>query len=136
VGIHKGRCSDHDAEACAPPVPRGGMHLADLGFADFERLQDESDQGVSWITRLPAQTRWYPEQGEDLPLAKQLEAWRKQGHKAVDVRGRVGNKDSAEGRLVCLACPPGVVARRLASLEKDARHRGRPVSERQREMCR
>ena len=34
------------------------------------------------------------------PLAKQLEAWRKQGLKAVDVDGQVGNKDRLAGRLV------------------------------------
>jgi hypothetical protein len=136
VGIHPGRLSDHDAEALAPPVPEGGLHLGDLGFCDFARLQDESCQRVSWITRLPAQTRFHPRQGPDLPLTDQLAAWRKGGLKVADVSGRVGNKDRAEGRLVALACPPGVVARRLARLEKDARHRGRPVTERQREMCR
>jgi hypothetical protein len=136
VGIHPGRLSDHDALDGAPPVPQGGMHLRDLGFCDFERLRDESEQGVYWATRLPAQTRFYPEQGPDVPLAKQLEAWRKEGLGAVDVDGEVGNKDSVEGRLVCLACPAGVVARRLARLQKDAKHRGRQVSERQREMCR
>jgi len=137
VGIHKGRCSDHDAVAFAPPLPRGSLRLRDLGFCDFEQMQTESERGVYWISRLPAQTRFYPEQGEDLPLAKQLVAWRQAGKKVIDVDGgRVGDKDSAAGRLVCLACPPGVVARRLARLEKDAKHRGRQVSERQRELCR
>src|SRR5262249_12954270 len=136
VGIHPGRCSDHDALDLAPPVPEGGLHLRDLGFADFERLQGESEREVNWITRLPAQTRFYPEQGPDLPLAKQLEAWRRQGLKAVDVDGCGGNRDRGAGRLGGMAWPPGVVAKRLARLQKDAKHRGRPVSERQREMCR
>jgi hypothetical protein len=141
VGIHKGRCSDHDAVADAPPLPRGSLRLRDLGFCDFEQMRTESEQGVYWITRLPAQTRFYPQQQqqqgeEDLPLAKRLAAWRQAREKVIDVDGHVGNKDSAAGRLVCLACPPGVVAKRLARLEKDARHRGRAVSERQREMCR
>src|SRR5215203_4252852 len=43
VGIHKGRTSDHDAEALAPALPKGGLHLADLGFADFDRLQAEAE---------------------------------------------------------------------------------------------
>jgi hypothetical protein len=136
VGIHPGRRADHDALACVPPPPAGALHLADLGLADFERLQAESERGVYWVTRLPAQARFYPQQGEDAPLAEQLAAWRQQGHRVVDVRGGVGNKDHARGRLVCLACPADVAARRPVRLEKDAKHRGRPVSARQRELCR
>jgi hypothetical protein len=136
VGIHEGRLADHEALDCAPPVPKGGLHLRDLGFCDFARLQAESDQGVYWITRLPAQTRLYPPEEQDLPLAEQLAAWRKEGVVAADVDAGVGNKDSAEGRLICLACPADVAARRLVRLEKDAKHRGRQVSARQREMCR
>jgi hypothetical protein len=135
IGIHSGRTADHDAEDLAPLLPAGSLHVGDLGFADFARLQTESDQGIYWMTRLPAQTRFYPAEGEDLPLAKQLAAWRREGRKMIDVDASVGNKNRVKGRLICLACPPGVVATRLARLAKDARHRGRPVSERQREMC-
>jgi hypothetical protein len=136
VGIHKGRLSDHEALDLAPAVPEGGLHLRDLGFCDFERLRTESEQGVNWITRLPAQTRLYPPDERDLPLAEQLASWREEGVVAADVDAGVGDKQGVQGRLVCLACPQDVVARRLAALEKDARHRGRPVSARQREMCR
>jgi Transposase DDE domain len=136
VGIHPGSTSDHDAEELAPPLPRGALHLADLGFADFERMHAEAEQGVYFLTRLPAQTRLYLPDGTDLPLTEQLAAWREAGIKAVDSSAAVGNKNRLSGRLVALACPPDVVARRLANLEKDAKHRGRPVSARQREMCR
>jgi hypothetical protein len=135
LGIHPGRVSDHDAEAAAPPLPEGSLHLADLGFADFARLQAESQQGVYWATRLPAQARIYPEGGGDLPLAEQLAAWRKEGVGQVDIQAGVGNKDRVSGRLVCLLCPPGVAAKRLLRLEQDARDRRRKVSERQRQMC-
>lgn len=135
VGIHAGRTSDHDAESLAPPLPRGALHLADLGFADFQRMHGESEQGVYFLSRLPAQTRLYRSDGADLPLTEQLAAWRQQGVQEVDTTASVGNKHRLSGRLVALACPPDVVARRLANLEKDARHRGRPVSARQREMC-
>ena len=135
VGIHQGRTSDHDAEALAPPLPKGALHLADLGFADFGRMQAEAQQGVYFLSRLPAQTRLYHGDGQDLPLTGQLSAWRGQGVTAADVTASVGNKSRARGRLVALACPPDVVARRLANLEKGARRRGRPVSQRPREMC-
>jgi hypothetical protein len=135
VGIHQGSASDHDALALAPALPQGALHLADLGFADFDRMQAEAGQGVYFLSRLPAQTRLYPAAGTDLPLWEQLAAWRQEGVKAVDMAASVGNKSRLEGRLVALACPPDVAARRLVNLEKDARNRGRAVSARQREMC-
>jgi hypothetical protein len=136
VGIHPGRLSDHEALDLAPPVPKGGLHLRDLGFCDFERLRSESDRGVNWITRLPAQTRLYPPDEPDLPLVEQLAAWREEGVVAADVDAGVGDKDHVEGRLICLACPADVAAKRLVRLQKDAKNRGRQVSQRQREMCR
>lgn len=135
VGIHQGRTSDHDAQDQTPGLPKGALHMADLGFADFDRLQKEDDQGIYFLSRLPAQTRLYLEDENDLPLADPLAAWRNEGEKEVDKEVRVGNKKQVSGRLVALACPPDVVARRLANLEKDAKHRGRCVSVRQREMC-
>jgi hypothetical protein len=135
VGIHQGKTSDHDAEDRAPALPKAALHMADLGFADFQRLQTEAEQGVYVLSRLPAQTRLHRADGVDLPLTEQLEAWRKEGVKAADITASVGNKKQASGRLVALACPADVVARRLANLEKDAKNRGRPVSVRQRQMC-
>jgi hypothetical protein len=99
-------------------------------------MQAEAEQGVRFLSRLPAQSRLYLADGTDLPLTEQLAAWRKQGIKVVDISAGVGNKNRVWGRLVALRCPPDIVARRLANLEKDAKHRGRPVSQRQREMCR
>jgi hypothetical protein len=135
LGIHPGRTSDHQAEDLAPPLPAGALHIADLGFADFARMQSEAEQGVYFLSRLPAQSRLYRPDGTDLPLSEQLAAWRKEGVQAADLTAHVGNKNQVAGRLVALACPADVVARRLANLEKDAKHRGRAVSARQREMC-
>jgi IS4 transposase len=48
----------------------------------------------------------------------------------------VGQKHHATGRLVALACPEGVAQKRLRKAAEDARRRCKPLSERQREMCR
>ncbi|HET8645795.1 MAG TPA: transposase, partial [Vicinamibacteria bacterium] len=136
VGVHAGRTSDHDAMAQAPALPEGCLHLADPGFADFGRLRAEAEQGIYWISRLPAQTHARLADGTDRPLAEQLRAWRDHGAAEVDTPAEVGNKSAVAGRLAALARPADVVARRLANLEKEAKRRGRKVSERQREMCR
>lgn len=136
LGVCPARTSDHTAADDAPPLPEGCLHLRDLGFCNFARLQVQTEQGIYWITRLPAQTRLYLEGDESgEPLARYLKRCRRAGHKQVEVCCAVGDKDGARGRLVALRCPGGVVARRLARLKQDAKRRGRPVSERQRQMC-
>jgi hypothetical protein len=145
LSIHSGRTGDTTALADAPPLPRGCLHLADLGFLAFARLYAEALAGVYWLTRLPAQTRLFLTEptsrrrrqagADSVPLWRQLRRWRRQGQKTVDVAARVGDKDAVGGRLVALACPPQVVTRRRTRLHKDAKHRGRVVSERQKEFC-
>ena len=114
-GVHPIAAVATSIAAFVDSFPRGPLNSAVevLGFADFERMQTEVEQGIYVLTRLPAQTRLYPNDGEDLPLTEQLAAWRKEGVKAVDMTAEVGNKNRLSGRLVALACPPDVVARRL-----------------------
>ncbi|MBV9123759.1 MAG: IS4 family transposase [Planctomycetes bacterium] len=150
LSFHAGRTGDLTALEQAPPLPQGCLHLLDLGFTDFQRLQAESTAGIFWITRLPAQTKVFgtepvsysrrrrlpaadPQAG--IPLWRQLRQWRQEQQSAVDVLAWVGDKHPVQGRLIALACPPDVVARRLGRLQKKARRLGRPVSERQRELC-
>jgi len=151
LGLHPGRTGDLTALEQAPPLPAGCLHLADLGFTDFPRLQAESATGIFWITRLPAQTLLFLSQPVPLgrrrcrrcegdpaagvPLWRQLRQWRQEQRTRVDMPAWVGDKHTLPGRLLVWACPPDVVARRRARLHKRARHLGRPVSERQREMC-
>jgi hypothetical protein len=136
LGIYPARASEHTAAGDAPPLPEGCLLLRDLGFCDFGRLQAQTERGVYWVSRLPAQARLYLEgDDEGEPLAGYLKRRRRAGDKEVELDCAVGDKDRAHGRLVALRCPNGVVARRLAKLKQDAKRRGRAVSERQREMC-
>jgi hypothetical protein len=136
LGIYPGRTGDPTTLAEAPALPTGGLHLVDLGFTDFPRLNAEDAAGVRWVTRLPARTclTLVAPGAERRPLWQQLRRWRQQGRTTVDVAAQVGDQVVA-GRRVALACPPQVVARRLARLPKAAVHRGRTVSERQKEFC-
>ncbi len=58
------------------------------------------------------------------------------GEELIDVDATLGNKGCVTGRFIALACPADVVTRRLRKLEKEAKRRNRPISERQRELCR
>jgi hypothetical protein len=151
LGLHPGRTGDLTTLEQAPPLPQGCLHLADLGFTDFGRLQAETDAGVYWISRLPAQTLLFLQQPAPLSqrrrlrqagdpaagvlLWRQLWQWRQQQQSQVEVQAWVGDKQTVAGRLLVVACPAGVVSRRLARLKKEAGRLGRPVTERQCEMC-
>jgi len=151
LGLHPARTGDRTALAQAPPLPPGCLHLADLGFTDFQRLQAESAAGIFWITRLPAHIVLFLSQpvpfrqryrrrregdpAAGVPLWRQLRQWRQEQRCQVEVPAWVGDEHTVAGRLLVRACPPDVLARRLAHLRKRASRQGRPVSERQQEMC-
>jgi hypothetical protein len=137
MSVHPARTADAKAAASAPDLPGGCLHLADLGFADFARMQSQTDGGVYRISRLPAQTSVrLPDGQRARPLAGLLKEWRLRGEAEVDLQGaQVGDKEKATGRLTVLACPRGVAEKRLRKAEQGARRRGRQLSERQKELC-
>jgi hypothetical protein len=140
LGFHPARPADAKAIGLAPDLPSGSLTLADLGFADFARMQGHSDGGVYFISKLPVQTRVrLPGGPGSRPLTELLRQWRQQGKADIDLADvRVGDKAdaTATGRLTALLCPPEVVEGRRRKLNEQAKRRGRQVSERQREMCR
>jgi hypothetical protein len=145
LGIHPARTGDPTTMQQTPPLPPGCLHLADLGFTDFARLQQEDTAGIYWICRLPVRTRLFLSpppprvhvvgQTEGTPMWQQLRQWRQQRRALVDERAWVGVDHLVAGRLVALACPDSIVARRLLRLAKEAKRLNRPISERQRELC-
>jgi hypothetical protein len=140
LNIHSARTAETKAAAEAPPLPAGSLLLADLGFVDFGRMQDHTEQGVYFISRLPVQTSVrLPDGMPSQPLAELLRARRLLGQKQIDLGDvEVGTKQNARatGRLTLLACPEDVVETRLRKLNASAKRRGRQVSARQQEMCR
>jgi uncharacterized coiled-coil protein SlyX len=137
LALHPARAADANALDAAPDLPADSLHLADLGFADFDAMREEMGRGVFRISRLPVQTTVrLADQKEGRPLSELLARWRQQGQTRVDLEGvTVGQKHQATGRLAVLACPPDVVQKRLRKAAEDARRRCKPLSERQREMC-
>jgi Transposase DDE domain len=137
LSLHPARTADPKAAATAPELPAGCLHMADLGFTDFGKLQGYAERGGYFISRVPVQTRVrLAGDAGGVPLAELLRQRRVAGEVVLDLGSTLGNKDRVTGRLVALACPPEVAARRLRRLEEGARRRNRAVSERQRELCR
>jgi hypothetical protein len=124
--------SDRTLHAALPPLPRGSLRLADLGFFDLERMAQDTAAGVSWISRAPAvlRVRRGDEAGQNLP-----EWLRRQGPDRIDAIVTVGTKTRLTCRLVAVRAPAEVVRRRLEDLEKKQRKKQRKVSEAQRMLC-
>jgi len=124
--------SDRALHATAPPLPRGALRLADLGFFDLQRLAADTACGVHWISRAPARllVRQRDETGRNLPEWLQL---RKSDR--VDTIVTVGGRTRLTCRLVAVRAPEDVVKRRIEHLEKKQRKKQRPVSAAQRMLC-
>jgi hypothetical protein len=77
MDFHPARAADAKALASAPELPKGCLHLADLGFADFDAMRREMGRGVFRVSRLPVHaTARLGGQGEARPLAELLARWR------------------------------------------------------------
>ena len=137
VSIHSAKTADCKAAEDAPPLPKKSLHLADMGFVDFAKMRERTEQGVYFISRLPTQTTLVFRKGEERqPLVKLLQKTREQGRKRIDRKDVVlGDKQKVRGRLVALACPAKVAQERLRKANEDAKRRGRTLSEEQKEMC-
>jgi hypothetical protein len=126
-----GRESDHHG-SLAEVVPRGAIRLADLGFFDLAQLGELDDRGVFWVTRIQPQTALYDVQGNRLDVARLMRGV----ESFLDRPIQVGVEERLACRLIVAAVPPAVVRRRRDRLKRDAKRRGRRVSERQRQWCR
>lgn len=132
-----GRQPDVRRALARGPLPVGALRLADRGFFDLGLLHEYTDQGVFWITRLPAgvcvQLAHGPSaSGRPLGLAAFLDG---QHGDRLDLTVRLGADGAVAGRLLARRAPAAVVAQRRARLEQQARKKGRTVSAAQRTLC-
>jgi len=122
---------DQKTEIIDRVLPRGALHLGDLGFFKLKRFRAWSDQGVYWLTRYKIGTRLYTPAGQLLDLKSQLT-----GNQPVTFPVRMGSGTSAVNAiLVAAPVPPDALTKRHARLKEQARLDQRPVSERQRDLA-
>lgn len=132
VGFQPGRRPDVAAGQAHPALPAGALRLADLGFFDLGLLRGYTEQGVHWVSRLPAHAVVaLPGEGP-VGLAALLAGW---GADRLDQPVRVGRGGELACRLLALRCPADVASRRREKLEASARKKGRPVGARQRVLA-
>jgi hypothetical protein len=128
-----GRASDRTLRAFLPPLPPGSLHLTDLGFFDLGRLAHDTEQEISWISRVPARLRVRSDGEPALNVSEWLQ---RRTSDRVDTIVTVGSKGHRlVCRLVAIRTPPEVAKVRLERLERTLKKKGRKMSEAQRVLC-
>jgi Transposase DDE domain len=124
--------SDRTLHKELPTPPLGTLRLADLGFFDLERMAQDTERGIFWISRVPA--KLLVRSGNE-PGVNVTEWLRRQKSDRIDAIVTVGTKHRLTCRLVAVRTPPEVAKQRLKRLEKKLKKKGRKLSEAQRMLC-
>lgn len=131
VTLANGRDNDLNLSRQAGDPPAGSLYLADLGFWCPERLDRLGNQGVSWISRVPAGTT-LSVNGQ--PREDVADFLARQTTDRVDQQVLLGEK-AFSFRLVAVRCPESIANERKRKLRQKAKKRGREPSKRQLRLC-
>jgi hypothetical protein len=132
VSLLAGLDNEQIAEVAGKPLPAGSLLLEDLGFFSGERLQDYLEQGVYVLSRVPAWTAFFDEEGCRLDLVKELRRF--QGH-CLERRIRILHGSHLEVRLLAVRVPEEEARQRRERVRREAKQRGRPVSQKKLDLC-
>jgi hypothetical protein len=126
------RDSDRTRHGDLPPLPRGSLRLADLGFFDLTRMARDTTEGICWISRVPARLKVRSGDGP----ARNISDWLKdQKGDRIDAVVTLGTRDRLTCRLAAVRAPKEVAQLRLERLRKKLSKKGRKLSEAQRILC-
>jgi hypothetical protein len=132
VSLLAGLDNDKAAAVAGKPLPAGALLLEDMGFLSGERLQGYIDQGVYVLTRIPAWTAVFDLSGRRLDLVGEL---RRAPGQRYERRVRVLHGTQAEVRLLAVRLPEAEAQQRRQRVRREARQRGRPVSQKKLDLC-
>jgi hypothetical protein len=129
--------NDKTSQVAAKPLPEGSLLLEDMGFLCGKRLQDYVSQGVYFLTRVPCWTAFFVKRRrgkgyEQLDLVR----WLRQADRSHVAREvYVLNEEKLKLRVLAVRVPEEVARRRREEAQRDARKRGRKVSQKKLELC-
>jgi Transposase DDE domain len=132
VSILAGLDNERIAEVAGKPLRKGSLLLEDMGFFSGERLQDYIDQGVYVLTRIPAWTAVFDEQGQRLDLVKELRAVKGD---CLDRHVLILHDSKILVRLLAVRLPEEEADKRRQRVREEAKQRGRPVSQKKLDLC-
>ena len=112
-------------------LPKGALHVGDLGFFDLERFAQWREAGVDWLTRYKGRTLLFHPDGQAFALVEVLS----RVPTAIQIPVLVGNQKLPMD-LVAQPVSPTVYRQRLQRLAERARRQQRPVSPLQKTLAR
>jgi hypothetical protein len=118
--------STNDQRTCVVGqlMPKGALHIADLGFFKLKRFKAWNEQGIYWLTRFKVGTWLYDEDGQVLDL---LACLKQQQTDTLYRSVQVGKQDRVAACLVAQRVSEAVLNNRQAQF-KELRRRQHPVS--------
>lgn len=132
--LANGRISDIKMLKKLPRLPRGALHIADMGFFDTTYFAKLDAQGVFWLSRIPVGIAVKPgDQWQD--LVDWLITLKRQKIKTWDGPLTLVKSAPLRARVVVQRCPPSIAAERRRKLKIRLRRDGKTPSKRMLEMC-
>lgn len=132
VSVLAGLENERTAAVAGKPLPAGALLLEDLGFFSGDRLQEAIEQGVYVLTRVPAWTAFFDEQGRRWDLVQELRSVRGD---SLERPVRILHGTKQHLRLLAVRVPEAVAEQRRQRVRREAQQRGRPVSQRKLDLC-
>jgi hypothetical protein len=132
MSLLAGLDNEKTAAVAGKPLPEGALLLEDLGFFAGARLQAYADQGVYVLTRIPARTAVFDLEGRRLDLVREL---RRLKGDSLDRRVRILHGTKLAVRLLAVRVPEREAQQRRERVRREARQRGRPVSQKKLDLC-
>jgi hypothetical protein len=118
------KTNDQKAAVVEADLPKGALHLGDLGFFKLARFRKWQEQGVYWLSRYKMGTLLRTLWGEILDLKSLLTG-------SEEIRMKVlvgGGKHPLEAELVAAPLSQDALRQRQARLKEQARLDQRPLS--------
>jgi hypothetical protein len=125
ITLQAGYCQDRTSPYQSMELEAGELHIGDLGFFSLEKLAQDAQKGVLWLTRLKFKTLLCDEQGLAFDLLAFLEH---QTQTQVDLPVLVGGKQQLTCRLLASRVPQEVADQRRQRIKESYRKKGRQPS--------
>lgn len=126
VTLQDGYCQDRTSPYQGMELEAGELHIADLGYYSLEKLAQDHEKGIFWLTRLKFKTLLWDEQGHAWDLLRFLS---RQTQKQMDIPVLVGGKRQVACRLLISRVPQEVADQRRRQIKDQYRKKGRQPSE-------
>lgn len=117
---------DQKTEVIERALAAAALHLGDLGFFNWKRFRQWSEQEVYWLTRLKVGTTLTTLAGQPLDIKSVLS-----GQAEIVIPVKVGVKQAVIAFLVAAPLPEAAQRQRQARLKQAARRDQRPIASRQ-----